>query len=172
MDLDVLALVLQAEDAARTRGLGLADEDVHDLGRAARAHEAGAAFGEVQDFQAGLLERLAARHLVRALAVLDDTGDRLEQPGIAIRLERAGAELLDQHDLVAHRVVGQHGGGMAAREHLAHQLRTEAAREPPVPQPVAHHPKIAVEHHRTIEDLDPWIRHGGPRSGEDQVNAL
>jgi hypothetical protein len=114
----------------------------------------------------------AARHLFLPLALVDDAGDRLEQPGVARRLERAGAELLDQHDLVADRVVRQHGGGMTAHEDLAHQFRTEAARELPVPQPVAHHAKMAVEDHRAIEDLDPWIRHGGPRSGEVQVNAL
>ena len=31
----------------------------------------------------------------------------------------AGAELADQHDLVAPRIVGQNGGGGAALEHLA-----------------------------------------------------
>ena len=31
----------------------------------------------------------------------------------------ARSELADQHDLVAQRVVGQHGGRMSALEHLA-----------------------------------------------------
>jgi hypothetical protein len=60
---------------------------------------------------------------------------------------------------------------MAPREHLAHQQGTEAAPELPVPEPVADHLKMAVEHDGAIEDLDPWIRHGGPRR-DGQVNAL
>ena len=46
---------------------------------------------------------------------------------MAARDVGAGAELADQHHLVAHRIVGQHGGRLPALEDLAADHRALAA---------------------------------------------
>jgi len=52
---------------------------------------------QLAQLQPGLLDGLAARHLLGLFVRIDQPGDQLDQPGIARLAQRADAELLDQH---------------------------------------------------------------------------
>ena len=66
---------------------------------------------------------------------VDEARNRLQQPGRGVALrQRAEAHLLDQQDPVAHRVVGQHRGGIGHAEDGAQHLGPVGAVETPEPR--------------------------------------
>jgi hypothetical protein len=77
--------------------------------------------------------------------------------------ERADPELLDQHDLIALGIERQHGHGMTALEHFAHQFAAHAAREQPVAQAVANDLEMTVVGEGLLEHHHPRIGHLGSR---------
>ena len=85
------------------------------LGHCARAGGVLTAQGEPPRRQPALLEAFAPADLLGGLAGLGQPGAGLEHPGPVAHLDGAGAELLDQHDHVADRVVGQDDHGRRAR---------------------------------------------------------
>ena len=112
MHFDVLGLIAAAEDPARARRIDLADEHLAGFvvlppgprNRCRRGPGPGAEPAS----------RPAPRHLGRALAGLDDPGHRLDQPGIVDHAHAPDPELLDQDDLAAFGIEGQHRHGLAA----------------------------------------------------------
>ncbi len=153
-DLDVLVLVLHAEQAAGPARVDAGDEEVHDLGVAAGRGKVAAGLDQCRAAQAGFLGQLAARRRRAVLAGVDHAGDRLDLPGVAAADEGRQAELLDQHDLVADRVVGQHHGDLAAHHDLAVQRAGPAAGEAAVAQAEAVDPHPVVVQRGALEDLD------------------
>src|SRR6185437_16411531 len=132
---DVLALVGEAVDAAGGARIDAAAEEIDGLGRAARAgHEAMDGHDLADDGEPGLLLGLAPRYGGGALVAVDDAGDDFELPGSKAGEMSGEAELLDEDDLVALRIVEQDAGGVMAKEDLARQLGAPAAGEQPVPQ--------------------------------------
>src|SRR5438128_570213 len=73
------------------------------------------------------LADLVADHGLGGLVLFDHPGHRFPGPGVAARGVGAGAELADQHDLVALRIVEQNGARLAALEHLAADDAAHAA---------------------------------------------
>jgi hypothetical protein len=178
MGAHVLAVVGQAEQPPGAAAVDPGNERLADLAAAARARIVAADRDQIEQLEAGLLARFAPGDLGRALARLDHAGDRLEQPGVAVPLEGADPELLDQHDLRALRIVGQNHHRRVALEQLAHQLRPHAAGEQAVAQAIADDLEEAVENDFPLDHLDPRIGHdarargGAWRGGLVQVNAL
>ncbi len=117
------------------------------------------------DPYAGFLQRLAAGDGLDRLAFVDDAGHGLDQPRFRIAGGvGAGPELLDQHHLIARRIVGQDADGMAALEDLARDLGAHAAGMALVPQPVAVDREISLEDTARLHDLDAagrvgWLCH-------------
>jgi len=117
---------------------------------------------QVGDRAAGFLHRLAADDVLRRLARIDDAGHRLDDPrslgGLQPRRlpggEGAHAELFDQHQGVALRVVEHGADGVAALEHLAAERLRPAAGEQPVAQGVTVDAEIALEGRKFLDDLD------------------
>src|SRR3954447_20199450 len=86
---DVLVLAREAVDAAALGSRHLADERVHALCRAAGARRVKAGEVEPAELEAALLLHLALRRRLDRLAVLvEDTGHRLKQPGLAAPVDR------------------------------------------------------------------------------------
>jgi len=115
------------------------------------------------DHAARFLQGLAADHGFRLLAVLEDAGDDLDQPGGGFRLvepgrgqgrQGAGAELLDEHQLVEIGIIEQASRGMAALEDLAVDLGPHGAVELAVFQAVAIDPEVAPVDLFLFDDLD------------------
>src|SRR3954452_4032143 len=157
---DVLVLAREAVDAAALGRRHLADERVHALCRAAGA--GGVEPGEVEpaELEAALLLHLALRRRLDRLAVLvEDAGHGLEQPGLAAPVDRAGAELLDQHDTVRPRIVGQDRHRLALDEDLALQFRAHATAEQLVPHARDVELEKAVVDALALDDLDPALAH-------------
>ena len=161
MGLDVLAMLGEPEQPAGVPAVDPADERLADLAAAARARIVAADRDQIEQLEAGLLDRLAPRDLGRALARLDHAGDRLEHPGLVRLLDRADPELLDEHHLPARRIVGQHDRRVAAHQQLARQFRPHAAGEQAVAQPEADHLEEARERHAALEHHDPRTRARG-----------
>src|SRR4051812_3314203 len=104
---DVLVLAREPVDAPALGRRHLAYERVHALGRAAGA--GGVEPGEVEPAElevALLLDLAPCRRLNRFAVLVEDACHGLKQPGLAAPVDRAGTELLDQHDTVGSRVVG------------------------------------------------------------------
>jgi hypothetical protein len=78
----------------------------------------------------------------------------------------AGPELADQHDLVADRIVGQHGSGLSALEHLALQDPALAALVEAVAEEVATDAKVTLERHDVLDELDGLIGQDRRRHGK------
>ena len=76
MDLDVLALIGEAEDPAGALGIDPADEHLAGLGAAARAREVGAGRDQVEKLEAGLLgaSRRATSGALSPLSMMPATG--------------------------------------------------------------------------------------------------
>ena len=157
--------MLQAVQAADALAVDPAAVEMKDLGGAARARHDRADRLERGDRAAGLLERLAAHHLFRSLARLDDAGHCLDHPGSEPGGVGADAELLDQHHPIARRVVGQDHGGVAALEQLARHDLGPAAAEAPVAQAVGLDAEVTVVGDGPFEDLDVICAPGGIEHG-------
>src|SRR6185503_4851230 len=89
------------------------------LGAGAGRHQEAADALDVGELDMRLFPGLAAHDVGGGLAGIYDAGHDLDEPGIAAGRVGAGPELLDQHEAVEHRIVGQHRGGLAALEHFA-----------------------------------------------------
>ena len=109
---------------------------------------------ELEDLAARFLAGLSTRHVLRRLAFLDDPGNALEEPRLEARRVGAGTELLDEHDHLALRVDGEHGGDVPALEHLAGELRSEPAAVLAMAQPIAVDAPVALEDRGLLDDLD------------------
>ena len=108
-----------------------------------------------------LFHGLAAHDGFRRLAGVDHAGHDLDEPGMASGDERAGAELLDQHQAVEHGVVGQDGGGVAALEDFAQEGLAPAAVVLLVPQAVAVDLEAALVDGGLLDHLDVVARKRG-----------
>ena len=109
---------------------------------------------------AGLLDGLAPDELLGQFVVLDDPGDDLPGPGMAPGDIGARPELADQHDLVAQRIVGQHGRRVSALEHLAPEDGALAALVEPVAEEIAADAEVALERHLVVDELDRFVGEG------------
>ena len=78
----------------------------------------------------------------------------------------AGAELADQHDLVALRIVGQHGAGLAALEHFAADDAAHAALVQRVPEEIAADLEVALERDLVADELHRFVGQGRRRHGK------
>ena len=123
-DADVLALARQA--AMRDQPVGARRQ------RATRRHNSATQFVAAAGRQQEIADRAragrpparfppasrGARSSPRVLARVGKPGGQLDHHRVDARGQRRQAELLDQHDLVGDRVVGQRGGGPAAAPQL------------------------------------------------------
>src|SRR6185312_11848895 len=110
----------------------------------------------------GFLLGLAARDIDGALArPVDDAGDDLELPGAESGEMRREAELLDEHQRVALRIIEQHADGVAALEDLARELAAPGAGIEAVAQTVAVDPEEALIGSLAVDDLDRGVAHNG-----------
>ncbi|MNC49636.1 hypothetical protein D3C75_988270 [compost metagenome] len=121
-------------DAAGTATVAAADVQVHALVAAARRRVVGGHRPQLAKGQTGFLHGLATGHLLRHLVLVDQPGHQLQQPGVRALVQRADAELLDQHHRIAQRIVGQHADRIVADEQLAADHRSHAASEQLVAQ--------------------------------------
>ena len=160
---DVLAMFGEAEQPAGAAGIDPGDERVAELAAGARARVVAADRHQVLELEPGLLRGLAARDIGWCLAGLDDAGDRLEQPGLARSFEGADPELLDQHHLLAHRIVRQDDCRIAAVVQLAHQHPARPAGEQPVAQAKAEELEEPLEDDGPLLDFDAGVAHFGHR---------
>src|SRR4029078_10381444 len=119
LDQDVLAFRGQTEHPAGVRRVDAAEEDLARLRAGARRQHDALDRQQLADREAGFLHHLAPDHALGRLVLLDDPGDSLPDPGVTARGGWAGAELADQDDLVAPRIVEQYGTGVATFENLA-----------------------------------------------------
>ena len=78
-----------------------------------------------------------------------------------MRGESTDAELIDEDDGIAIRIVQNHADGMSALEDLAGQFRTDAAVEELVSQPVAVDAEITAIRRFVLNDLDVLRIHEG-----------
>src|SRR5665213_2709217 len=109
----------------------------------------------------GLLERFAPGDLLLALAFLvDEAGDNLDDPGGKPGDQRRQAELLDEDDFVAARVVEHDRHRAAAPHHVVDALAAPRAGIEPVA--VAHHiePQMAAEGDLVRDDPESLTRNG------------
>ncbi|MOA06292.1 hypothetical protein D3C78_1259230 [compost metagenome] len=161
-------------DAAGITAVAAANEQMDPLVAAARRRQVVADRPQRAEGHPGLLDGLAAGDLFRLLVLVDQAGDQLQQPGIHPGLQRADTELLDQHHLVALRVVGQDANRIVAHEQLTTDHRPHAAGELPVPQVQAIDPIETTEAMLALGDFDiirAWLeefRHPEPLA--DLVN--
>ena len=97
-----------------------------------------------------------------------DAGNDFQLPRRATVSVGPDAELLDQQHAVALRVVGQHGGGVAALEQLALERPAPAAAEQAVAQPITVDPKITLKHGflRQHVHITLAVEFGGYSSGQ------
>src|SRR6185312_10912256 len=152
-------LFSQAEHAARLRGVDAAEKDLAGFRtRARRQHHAGDR-QQFADLEIGLLDALAADHLLGRLVLLDDAGHHLPDPGMVTSGIGAGAELADQDHLVAPGVVHQHAARLAAFEHLAADLAAHAALVQRVTEDVADDFEVALEHNLLADNLRRLLAH-------------
>ena len=167
---DVLVLLAQAVDAAAFRCADPSAVDEYRFRRGAGADQIVADGDNVADLAVGLLDGLAARHIFRFLARLDDAGDAFDEPrrGRVVEPRRgqrgigAGPELLNKHQHVAVGIEEQDGDRVAALEDFAFHLAAPAAVEELVPQAIAVDPEIALEGGGFFDDLDVVGIHGAP----------
>src|SRR5690606_30298202 len=131
---DVLLLVVQPMNPAGAAAVDPAAENRHGLGAGAGAGDEAADGVEGGDGAAGLLEGLAPGHILGDLALLDDPGDHLDEPGLQPGGIGARPELLNEDHRVALGIVEQYSRGMAALEDLSGHLLGPAAVELAVPQ--------------------------------------
>ena len=117
---DIFALFRQTVDPFGLAGIHLAHIDLNTLGTAARAHQITDGMLAATDLNPRLFHRFPAHHHLGSLPFIYDAGHQLQQPGGGTGLDGADAKLFHQHYLVAHRIIGQQRGRMAALEQLAH----------------------------------------------------
>ncbi len=160
-DADVFLLLGQPIDPGGAAGIDTAAKQPDRFVEAAACRQEGLDRQERADrVEIGFLARLAAGDFFRRFAVVDQTGDRLELPRRAAGIKRRHAELLDQDDAVALRVVQQDTGRGAAPHHVEHPLAAPAAGEQAVAK--AHHVdfQMAGKTGLGAEDLDVGMRRG------------
>src|SRR5713101_2100880 len=153
-DADVLALVGQAMDAACSARIDTAAEEIDGFGRAAWAGQEAMDRHRLADGEPGFLLGLPTRHRGRGLVLVDDAGDDLELPGGKTRKMRREAELLDEDESVARRVVEQDADRVMAKKHLAREFRAPAAGEETMSQTKMVDAEIAAIDRPALADGD------------------
>ena len=141
------------------------DEDRADFRGAAGADDHVVDGDGLADHEVGFLDRLAADQRFGGFFGLEDAGHDLPGPRMAAGGVGAGAELADQHDLVAPRVVGQHGGRWAALEYFTLQDAALAALVEAVAEAVAADAEKTLEGDDMVDQLDGFIGQGTRRHG-------
>ncbi len=74
----------------------------------------------------------------------------------------AGAELADQHDLVAGGIIKQHGAGLAALEDLTADHVARAAVVQAVPEEISDDLEVSLERRLLAHQFDCFFRVGHP----------
>ena len=97
------------------------------------------------DIDTGLLLRFPTGDLLVGFACFDHARHQFQHPRGVVTADSADAELLQQHELIAHRVPGKHPDGVAAFEQLPGQGLTPATAETPVTQGEATNRVVAAE---------------------------
>src|SRR5690606_6529423 len=97
--------------------------------------------------------------------LVDQAGDQFQQPGVGAFVQRADAELLDQHHIVVPRVIGQHADRVMAHKQFAAELRAHAAGELAMAQVQTVQAVEALEAGLALEHLDIGMWHAIPPCG-------
>ena len=153
MPVHVRDLGIEAMNAADRGGIDAAQEDAAGFRTGAGAQQQAVEGNEVEDLHGGFLDRLAPRNLLGRFAFIEHPGHDLPAPGMAAGGKGAGPELADQDDLVADRVVGQHGRGLAALEDLSAELTAHAAPVEALTEEVASQAEVALEGHGAFDEF-------------------